>query len=108
MLIVRKVCSKLAETFSILTFGIINLKTNFVGTTKDKNRAKYVGRETLSRRPLNCDGMCHGAKRVRRIHRKKLRLMKRRGAKIDKVGPWWENKYECTCIIKYNYAIINK
>lgn len=93
-LIARKVFSKCNETCSICTFGIIKSAKGVKG--KNKN----VGIKISGKRPTNCDGTCHGAKRVRRNHRKKLRLMKRKGLKIDKIGPWWEKPYECTCVIK--------
>ena len=72
--------------------------------TSGKNETKYVGREDLVsknvKRPVNCDGMCRGAKKARRIHRKKLRLMKRRGARMNKMNAWWEKSYNCTCTVK--------
>lgn len=69
-----------------------------------KNDTKYVGREAVTaknaRRPLNCDGMCRGAKQARRIHRKKLRVLKRRGVKPGKMLAWWEKSYNCTCVVR--------
>lgn len=71
---------------------------------RGKDRTKYIGREGLvsknAKRPINCDGMCRGAKQARRIHRKKIRLLKRRGAKTEKMVAWWEKSYNCTCVVK--------
>lgn len=72
------------------------------GDGKDKTR--HVGQEDMvdrgAVRPVTCDGMCSGAKKARRIHRKKLRMLKRRGAKETKVTVWWEKPYTCTCVVK--------
>ena len=88
----------------ILFCGLINMVWGGAVLVEGKNRANYVGREGLMsksvRRPVNCDGMCRGAKQARKIHRKKLRLMKRRGARMGKIGPWWEKKYTCTCTVR--------
>lgn len=88
---------------SCLTSTTLNLAWGTTVIAKGKDATKYIGREDLSsnaKRPINCDGMCRGAKQARRIHRKRLRLMKRRGAKMGKVGPWWEKKYNCTCVVR--------
>lgn len=47
------------------------------------------------RRPKACNGMCQGAKMARRLHRKQMRINKRKGMKNE--TPWYHKKYECTC-----------
>lgn len=69
-----------------------------------KNSLKYIGTENIAsskaRRPINCDGMCRGARQARRLHRKKLRVLKRRGARTAKMFAWWEKPYNCTCVVR--------
>ena len=47
------------------------------------------------RRPRACNGMCEGARTARRLHRKQMRINKRKGMKNETV--WYQKKYECTC-----------
>lgn len=47
------------------------------------------------RRPRACNGMCTGARTARRLHRKQMRINKRRGLKTETA--WYQKKYECTC-----------
>ena len=50
------------------------------------------------RAPPHCNGMCDGAKFMRRVHRKLMRTMKRAGRMKDR--PWWSRPYNCTCKVK--------
>ena len=50
------------------------------------------------RRPRSCNGMCEGARTARRLHRKQMRINKRKGMKNE--TPWYQKKYECTCKVK--------
>ena len=47
------------------------------------------------RRPRSCNGMCSGARTARRLHRKQMRINKRKGMKNEVA--WYQRKYECTC-----------
>ena len=47
------------------------------------------------RRPRSCNGMCEGARTARRLHRKQMRINKRKGMKTETA--WYQKKYECTC-----------
>ena len=47
------------------------------------------------RRPKACNGMCEGARTARRLHRKQMRINKRKGMKNETA--WYQKKYECTC-----------
>lgn len=94
-----------AKTFcSCCCSTVLNVVWGVGVAAKGKDKTKYVGRENMvdrnAKRPVNCDGMCTGAKKARRVHRKKLRMLKRQGAKATKITVWWEKPYTCTCIIK--------
>ena len=50
------------------------------------------------RRPVKCNGMCSGAKVARHLHRKQMRINKRKGAKSDTV--WYQKPYRCSCKVR--------
>ena len=62
--------------------------------------------ESGAQRPTTCDGMCSGAKKARRLHRKHLRMLKRQKAKDFEITAWWEKPYTCTCVVKQVHAIM--
>jgi hypothetical protein len=88
--------------------GRLGLNIAFGASTSYRRRIrinKFIGRENMvdrdAKRPVNCDGSCKGAKRARRIFRKRLRVMKRRGVPASRLqGLWWEKPYNCTCVVK--------
>lgn len=57
--------------------------------------------------PARCDGMCQGAKKARREHRKKLRIKKRKGKKVKDDDVWWKEPYQCDCRVRYGVNIYN-
>ena len=68
-----------------------------------EDSTRYHGKEDVApnqKRPEYCNGTCRGAKQARRIHRKNLRLLKRRGANTSKMVAWWEKPYTCTCVLR--------
>ena len=46
-------------------------------------------------RPRQCNGMCPGARQARRLHRKQMRINKRKGMKNETA--WYQKKYNCNC-----------
>lgn len=95
----RVCCSCLVKEAVSTVSGAVDVIT---GKPLDKD--VDVGIEDRSdiniRRPATCDGMCRGAKRARRLFRKKMRLLKRKGRKPPENAIWWETKYECTCVVR--------
>lgn len=51
------------------------------------------------KRPRVCDGMCRGARVARKAHRRKVRVLRRKGMAVSEA--WWESGYECTCRVRY-------
>ncbi|XP_019853252.1 PREDICTED: uncharacterized protein LOC109582771 [Amphimedon queenslandica] len=78
--------------------------------TSGKDTSRHVGQEDVvesgAQRPRTCDGMCSGAKKARRLHRKHLRMLKRQKAKDFEVTAWWEKPYTCTCVVKTTHDIM--
>lgn len=95
--VLSKLCRCFFKTGVNMVWGAAVIATG-------RNETKYIGRETEvkknTRRPMNCDGMCRGARQARRMYRKKLRVLKRRGAKTAKMLAWWEKGYTCTCVVR--------
>ena len=58
------------------------------------------------KRPRVCDGMCRGARVARKTHRRKVRVLRRKGMAVSEA--WWESGYECTCRVRYVFMNLIK
>ena len=100
----RVLCSCLVDTAADTVSGAVGVVT---GTSVADNVAVGVDSHSdfNTQRPATCDGMCRGAKAARRLFRRKMRLLKRKGITPPENAIWWQTKYECTCVVRCIHSI---
>ena len=95
----RLFCSCLVDTAVDTVSGAVDVITG-------KSTADNIGvgveshSDINAQRPATCDGMCRGAKAARKVFRRKMRLLKRKGITPPENAVWWQTKYECTCVVR--------